>query len=268
MATYGLTRASTKKQEASPAVQADSIRKHCDLLELPDVKILDEPLGTSGKKTSFATRPCGKWIMENLQKGDSLVVTKLDRLGRNTRDVLKTIETLNSRGVRIYIINFLGGQSLDISTAFGKMILTFFAGIAQFEADSCSERTRESLQWRRKNGYATHHPPFGFKIVSVKKVPGSDFNKPLKVFVPIDPAMIQYIVDRIDAGDKPYTVASDLHRKQARCRGRLWAPERRDYHVDPRHVTKAYKFWKQYFCNGSPGAEAEAEAEATLPLRR
>ncbi len=82
MTVYGITRASTRKQQASPTVQAELIRQHCATVQLPEPTILDEPLGTSGRSTDFRHRPQGRWLLLHAQPGDVLVVTKLDRLGR------------------------------------------------------------------------------------------------------------------------------------------------------------------------------------------
>ena len=85
MTVYGITRASTRKQQASPEVQAEMIRKHCAAVQLPEPTILDEPLGTSGRSTDFRHRPQGRWLLLHAQPGDVLVVTKLDRLGRTAQ---------------------------------------------------------------------------------------------------------------------------------------------------------------------------------------
>ena len=53
MTVYGITRASTRKQQASPEVQAEMIRKHCATVQLPEPTILDESLDTSGQTTDF-----------------------------------------------------------------------------------------------------------------------------------------------------------------------------------------------------------------------
>jgi DNA invertase Pin-like site-specific DNA recombinase len=87
MPTYAYTRASTLKQDQSPIVQADIMRRYCENNKLGEPKILDEPLGTSGVITRFRDRPQGRWLLLNAQRGDILVVTKLDRLGRKTSEL-------------------------------------------------------------------------------------------------------------------------------------------------------------------------------------
>ena len=152
MTVFGITRASTRKQESSPEVQAKQIRQHCEERGLPEPTILNEPLGTSGR-TKFRDREKGRWFLMHAKPGDTLVVSKLDRLGRSTRDILGTIERLNRLEVRLIVLQFFGGQALDVESAFGRAMLTFVAAFAQFEADMISERTRDALQWRRQQGW-------------------------------------------------------------------------------------------------------------------
>jgi putative DNA-invertase from lambdoid prophage Rac len=143
MTVYGITRASTRKQQASPEVQAEMIREHCAAVQLPEPTILDEPLGSSGRTTDFRHRPQGRWLLLHAQPGDVLVVTKLDRLGRTARDILDTLEQFAKRGVRVIVIQFLGGQNIDMDSTVGRLVVIFFAGLAQFEADMIGERTAE-----------------------------------------------------------------------------------------------------------------------------
>ena len=114
MTVYGITRASTRKQQASPEVQAEVIRKHCAAVQLPEPTILDEPLGTSGRSTDFRNRPRGRWLLLNAQSGDVFVVTKLDGLGRTARDILDTLEPFAKRNVRVIVVQFPGGQNIDM----------------------------------------------------------------------------------------------------------------------------------------------------------
>ncbi len=165
MTVYGITRASTRKQQLSPEVQAEMIRKHCAAVQLPEPTILDEPLGTSGRTTDFRHRPQGRWLLLHAQPGDVVVVTKLDRLGRTARDILDTLEQFAKRGVRVIVIQFLGGQNIDMDSTVGRLVVIFFAGLAQFEADMIGERTAEALQRRRQQGLACNRAGFGTRKV-------------------------------------------------------------------------------------------------------
>jgi DNA invertase Pin-like site-specific DNA recombinase len=199
MTVYGITRASTRKQQASPEVQAEMIRKHCAAVQLPEPTILDEPLGTSGRSTDFRHRPQGRWLLLNAQSGDVVVVTKLDRLGRTARDILDTLEQFAKRGVRVIVIQFLGGQIIDMDSTMGRLVVIFFAGLAQFEADMIGERTSESLQWRRQQGLACNRAGFGRRKVGK----GSEWDMQQLAY-------IAEIAERLGKGEDVLLVVADF----------------------------------------------------------
>ena len=77
----------------------------------------------SGKDTN---RPQFNAMLEFVREGDTVVVSSYDRLARSTADLLATIETLKAKGVNVISMK----EQLDTSTPQGKLMLTFFAGIA------------------------------------------------------------------------------------------------------------------------------------------
>jgi putative DNA-invertase from lambdoid prophage Rac len=81
-------------------------------------------------------------LLDKLEGGDVLVVSKLDRLGRNAVDIIQTVEKLEASGVRVYCLA-LGGQ--DLTSAAGKMVMGVIATFAQFERDMLIERTKAGL---------------------------------------------------------------------------------------------------------------------------
>ncbi|QOS97805.1 recombinase family protein [Brevibacterium sp. JNUCC-42] len=90
-------------------------------------------------------------LMETVTKGDTIVVTKLDRMARNTRDALDIIESLREREVSLVILN-MGGQEVDTSTPIGKMLIAMLAAVAEFEADMIKERRDEGIQAAKERG--------------------------------------------------------------------------------------------------------------------
>ena len=80
--------------------------------------------------------------MDKLESGDVLIVTKLDRLGRNAMDVRATIEALASEGVRVHCLA-LGG--MDLTSPAGKMTMGVINAVAEFERDLLIERTQSGL---------------------------------------------------------------------------------------------------------------------------
>lgn len=88
-------------------------------------------------------------LLDKLDEGDVLVVTKLDRLGRNTTDVLGTVERLASIGVHVHCLALKG---VDLTSASGRLHMTVLAAVAQFERDLLIERTHAGLARARAEG--------------------------------------------------------------------------------------------------------------------
>lgn len=88
-------------------------------------------------------------LMDKLETGDVLVVTKLDRLGRNAMDVRTTVEALAALGVRVHCLA-LGG--VDLTSPAGKMTMQVLAAVAEFERDLLIERTQSGLARAKSEG--------------------------------------------------------------------------------------------------------------------
>lgn len=100
-------------------------------------------------------RPGFAKLLERMEGGDVLVVTKLDRLGRNAMDVRSTVDLLAQQGVRVHCLA-LGGMDLASST--GKMTMGVIAAVAEFERDLLIERTQAGLARARAEGKAIGRP--------------------------------------------------------------------------------------------------------------
>ena len=81
-------------------------------------------------------------LIDRMEHGDVLVVTKLDRLGRNAMDVRATVEQLASSGIRVHCLA-LGG--VDLTSPAGKMTMQVIAAVAEFERDLLIERTQSGI---------------------------------------------------------------------------------------------------------------------------
>ena len=95
-------------------------------------------------------------LVDRLEPSDVLVVTKLDRLGRNAMDVRATVEHLDALGVRVHCLA-LGG--VDLTSSAGKMTMQVIAAVAEFERDLLIERTQSGLQRARLAGKRFGRPP-------------------------------------------------------------------------------------------------------------
>ena len=96
-----------------------------------------------------------KKLLDKLEAGDVLVVTKLDRLGRNAMDVRATVEKLTDLGVRVHCLA-LGG--VDLTSPAGKMTMGVIAAVAEFERDLLIERTQAGLSRAKSEGKLLGRP--------------------------------------------------------------------------------------------------------------
>jgi putative DNA-invertase from lambdoid prophage Rac len=95
-------------------------------------------------------------LIDRMESGDVLVVTKLDRLGRNAMDVRATVEQLANSGVRVHCLA-LGG--VDLTSPAGKMTMQVIAAVAEFERDLLIERTQSGIIRARAAGKQFGRPP-------------------------------------------------------------------------------------------------------------
>ncbi|WP_427136542.1 recombinase family protein [Pseudarthrobacter sp. S9] len=132
----GYGRVSTRDQH--PEAQSDALRAAgCEQVYLDTA---------SGK---LARRPeLDKALLSANRAGDQLVVTKLDRLGRSLEHLIDLSNTLQARGVDLVVLD----QSIDTSTALGRMFFQILGSIAEFEHALMSERTRDGLAAARARG--------------------------------------------------------------------------------------------------------------------
>lgn len=139
----GYARVSTRDQ--STALQIDALRgAGCD-------RIFQE--AASGAKHD---RPELTAALEYMRPDDTLVVWKLDRLARSTRQLIDTIEDLERRQIGF---RCLTQQGMNTTTAGGRLIFTIFSAISEFEREIIRERTRAGLASARARGRKGGRPP-------------------------------------------------------------------------------------------------------------
>lgn len=94
-------------------------------------------------------------LVDRLEAGDILIVTKLDRLGRNAMDVRSTVDNLAKEGVKVHCLA-LGG--VDLTSPAGKMTMGVIAAVAEFERDLLVERTQAGLSRAKAEGKTLGRP--------------------------------------------------------------------------------------------------------------
>lgn len=131
----GYARVSTHEQDLD--LQLDALKKHgCDAIyeEKVSAASLDRPELTN--------------CLKALRAGDTLVVWRLDRLGRSLKDLVETVTALESRGVHFQSLN----ESIETGSATGKLMFHVFSAMAEFERNLIRERTLAGLAAARARG--------------------------------------------------------------------------------------------------------------------
>ncbi|MFW9604228.1 MAG: recombinase family protein [Geobacter sp.] len=109
-------------------------------------------------------RPGLDAALKALREGDTLVVWKLDRLGRNLRHLVNTVHDLEKRGIGFKVLSG-HGASIDTTTPAGKLVFGIFAALAEFERELISERTKAGLASARARGRSGGAP---YKMTAAK----------------------------------------------------------------------------------------------------
>lgn len=115
-------------------------------------RIIEETVSGS---VAAMERPQFARLVDRLEAGDILLVTKLDRLGRNAMDVRASVERLAGVGVRVHCLA-LGG--VDLTSPAGKMTMGVIAAVAEFERDLLIERTQSGLKRAKDQGRTLGRP--------------------------------------------------------------------------------------------------------------
>ena len=131
---YGYARVSTEEQKLH--LQTDALKvAGCE-------KIFKEKISAAKE------RPELEKLISILQKGDTVIVWKLDRLGRSLRHLIDLVKSFEDKGVKFISLQ----DSINTTTAQGRLIFNFFASLAEFERDIIRERTHAGLDAARARG--------------------------------------------------------------------------------------------------------------------
>lgn len=152
---YGYCRVSTKGQLEGNGLES---QEQEILNKYRDARIIKEQY--TGTKLD---RPIFNELIESLEEGDTLVVTKLDRLARNTVEGIQIIEGLFEKGVSVHVLNV----GLLENTTMGKFFLTTLLAVAEMERNIIIERTQAGKEIaRQKDGFKDGRP----KKFSIKQI--------------------------------------------------------------------------------------------------
>jgi DNA invertase Pin-like site-specific DNA recombinase len=124
----------------------------------------------SEQVSAVAQRDRLKEALRFVRRGDSLCVTKPDRLARSTTDLLRIVEDLDRRGVGLIMLS-MGGQCIDTRAPTGKLMITMLGAIAEFERGLLLERQREGVAKAKADGkYKGRKPTARAKAAEVLRL--------------------------------------------------------------------------------------------------
>ncbi|WP_182056883.1 recombinase family protein [Pantoea sp. ME81] len=168
--TFAYCRVSTSEQTTENQVVAIRQAGH-DIL---DSRVISETV--SGGVQAMKRKGFADMVTHKLEKGDQLVVLKLDRLGRDNIDVQQTIAMLLSKGIDVVSLDL---PVRNLTSAEGKLMLHMFSAFAEFEKSRIVERTKEGLARAKTEGKKLGRPAAieTFKRVQQAKLSGLSQSK-------------------------------------------------------------------------------------------
>lgn len=119
---------------------------------------------------ALQSRPELDKLFDHLRSGDTLVVWRLDRLGRSIRHLIDQLSDLQDRGIGFRSLQ----ENIDTTTSGGRLVFHIFASLAEFERDLITERTNAGLAAARARGRTGGRPPLltGDKLATARKLYG------------------------------------------------------------------------------------------------
>lgn len=155
MRHLGYTRVSTASQDAQLQLDAliDSGVQKRDVFS--DV--------TSGSRAAIE-RPGMKRLMDYVEPGDTVVVWRIDRLGRSLIDVLNTVNLLRDKGVKIRSLS----DGIDPETTSGRLMLGMLATLAEYERELITERVNAGIAAAKQSGTRFGRPPVAPAVIAEK----------------------------------------------------------------------------------------------------
>ncbi|MCA3902828.1 recombinase family protein [Vibrio vulnificus] len=121
--------------------------------EVEENRVISETV--SGSVLAMERKEFRTLVDHKLESGDTLVVLKLDRLGRDNIDVQQTIDALTTKGIKVICLDL---PVADLSSSEGKLMLQMFSAFAEFERNRIRERTQEGLNRAKAEGKKLGRP--------------------------------------------------------------------------------------------------------------
>ena len=166
--TIGYVRVSTQEQAANGVsldAQEARIVAYCTAMGWH----LSTVIRDAGESAKTLKRPGIATVIEGVRRGEigRVVVLKLDRITRSTRDLADLLETFARTDASLVSVS----ESLDTESAAGRLVVNMLGVVAQWEREAIGERTSAALEHKRRNGLAYGRTPFGYRREGDRLVP-------------------------------------------------------------------------------------------------
>ena len=163
MKAIGYARVSTDKQAdrgVSLEAQTEKIRAMTVVhgAELADIIV------EAGESAKTLNRPGMQRLLALVDSGEvnAVIVAKLDRLTRSVKDLCELLERFEKSGVALISV----AESLDTSSAAGRLVLNIMTAVSQWEREAIGERTRDAMRHKRTNGERVGNIAFGYRLTA------------------------------------------------------------------------------------------------------
>lgn len=161
MVAIGYARVSTDRQaDRGVSLDAQSARIRA-MATVHGAELLDVVVD-AGESAGTMNRPGLQRILELVRnrKVEAVIVAKLDRLTRSVKDLCSLLELFEKRGVALISV----AESLDTSSAAGRLVITIMSAVSQWEREAIGERTRDALRHKRSRGERVGNIHYGYRL--------------------------------------------------------------------------------------------------------
>ncbi len=163
MKALGYVRVSTDKQAdrgVSLEAQAEKIRAMAVVHNAEMTEIIVD----GGESAKSLNRPGMARLLAMVDAGEvqAVIIAKLDRLTRSVKDLCTLLERFERRGVALVSV----AESLDTSSAAGRLVLNIMTAVSQWEREAIGERTRDAMRHKRSNGERVGNIPYGYRLAA------------------------------------------------------------------------------------------------------
>src|SRR5712692_4942156 len=157
MKALGYVRVSTDRQGISLEAQAEKIRA---MALVQGTELMDTIVESESAKS--LNRPGMAKLLAAVDKGkvQAVIIAKLDRLTRSVKDLCELLERFERRGVALISV----AESLDTSSAAGRLVINIMMAVSQWEREAIGERTRDALGHKRRQRERVGNIAFGYRL--------------------------------------------------------------------------------------------------------